>query len=147
MLPRLIVAGAKVGYALIRKGLTSFSKWSAEMRRNIQEPMAAVGITGSELDEWIDEMWNCSFTVDGATHSVREWASILGHESLRQKVAMTIGEKRKAQAQAEDIPVEIGSIDNIRQTLPFLLPQQQEDVARAETQFFDKSHDDHDHAH
>ncbi len=49
--------------------------------------------------------------------------------------------KREAQRRAETLPVEVGSIDNIRETLPYLLPEQHDDVLKAETQFFDPSHD------
>ena len=36
---------------------------------------------------------------------------------------------------------------NIEETLPYLLPQQQEDVLKAETQFFGKEHSDREHAY
>jgi hypothetical protein len=41
-------------------------------------------------------------------------------------------DKRAAQEAAESIPVRPGDIDNIRETLPFLQPAQQEDVQKAE---------------
>lgn len=46
---------------------------------------------------------------------------------------------------AESIEVKTGDIDNIRETLPFLLPEQQDDVLKAETQFFDEKHQDREH--
>ena len=58
----------------------------------------------------------------------------------------SLEEKRKAQRAAEPIPVKTCDRENIVETLPFLLPQQQDDVLKAETQFFDESHNDRDHA-
>ena len=48
--------------------------------------------------------------------------------------------KLEQQKQAESIPVKIQDENNIRETLPFLLPEQQDDVLKAETRFFDPSH-------
>lgn len=147
LLPRLITAGAKAGYQLLRKGITAFSEWSRRMRALIGDHLKSAGLTDAEIDEWIREMWDCEYTVDGATRTVSEWASLIGQEKLRSSVRMTIEEKRKAQQQAESVAVIKGDIDNIRETLPFLLPQQHEDVLRAERQFFDESHNDRDHAY
>ncbi|RLL18976.1 DEAD/DEAH box helicase family protein [Acinetobacter chengduensis] len=43
-----------------------------------------------------------------------------------------LSEKEQLQKDAEGIPVEWADIDNIRKTLPYLLPEQQDDVAKAE---------------
>lgn len=45
------------------------------------------------------------------------------------------GDKRRQQRLAESLPTKSGDLANIRETLPFLLPQQQEDVHKAETRF------------
>lgn len=45
------------------------------------------------------------------------------------------GEKRRAQRLAESVPVKPGDLANIRETLPYLLPEQQDDVHKAETRF------------
>ena len=50
-------------------------------------------------------------------------AAVLGKENLRSTVARTLAEKREAQRQAEGVSVKRGDIENIRATLPFLLPQ------------------------
>lgn len=57
-------------------------------------------------------------------HLLEEWASIYSKEKLRNKVKATIEEKREAQRQAESISVKTCDVNNIRETLPFLLPQQ-----------------------
>lgn len=46
-----------------------------------------------------------------------------------------LGSKRDAQRDAESTPVKLNDLDNIRKTLPFLLPEQQEDVYLAEQRF------------
>ncbi|MCB0247462.1 MAG: PLxRFG domain-containing protein [Anaerolineae bacterium] len=43
--------------------------------------------------------------------------------------------KRDAQRAAESVAVKVGDIDNIRATLPYLLPEQQNDVLKAEQRF------------
>ncbi|TXI10687.1 MAG: hypothetical protein E6Q68_07625, partial [Polynucleobacter sp.] len=40
----------------------------------------------------------------------------------------------------DKIPIEIGSIENIRETLPYLYPEQHEDVLKAEKRFFSEEH-------
>ncbi|MCM1406391.1 MAG: DEAD/DEAH box helicase family protein, partial [[Clostridium] fimetarium] len=147
MLPRVIAAGARVGYELIKKGLTTLAAWSSAMRTHIGGPLRASGLTDTEVDGWITEMWDCDYTADGVTRRISEWASILSREELRSKARATLEDKRAAQAAAEDIPVRVADADNIRDTLPFLLPQQRQDVLLAETQFFDPSHADEAHAY
>jgi serine/threonine protein phosphatase PrpC len=53
-------------------------------------------------------------------------------ESFANKTAKRL----KLQQAAESIPGKVGDLDNIRETLPFLLPEQQEDVFKAENRFF-----------
>ncbi|MDE6297189.1 MAG: DEAD/DEAH box helicase family protein, partial [Muribaculaceae bacterium] len=59
----------------------------------------------------------------------------------------SIEDKRERQKGAEGVEVKTGDLANIRESLPFLLPQQHEDVQKAEIQFFDDSHNDRDHAY
>jgi len=54
--------------------------------------------------------------------------------------AKTFSEKLKKQKEAEGVEVVTGDIDNIRETLPFLLPEQQDDVLKAEKRFFNEDH-------
>ena len=146
MLPRLIQVGAKVGYAYIRKGVHGFTEWAKHVKEAIGKYLRDANLSDDEIDAFIKEMWKSKIPFDGQIHTLEEWASIYGKEKLRNKVRLTIEEKREAQRQAESIPVKEGDIDNIRETLPFLLPQQQEDVLKAETQFFDETHQDREHA-
>lgn len=146
VLPRLIVAGAKVGYAYIKKGVHNFAEWAKQMRKVFGDKLADAGLGENEIDAYIREMWKSKLPMDGKTHTIEEWASILGKEELRSKISTTFEEKRKAQQEAESVPVKTCDRENIAATLPFLFPQQQDDVLKAETQFFDESHNDREHA-
>lgn len=146
VLPWLVSAGAKVGYAYIKKGAHNFAEWAKRMREALGSKLKDAGLGENEIDAFIKEMWKSKLPMDGETHTVEEWASIMGKAELRKKIGGTIEEKRKAQQAAEPIPVKTCDRENIAQTLPFLLPQQQDDVLKAETQFFDESHNDRDHA-
>lgn len=146
MLPRLIQVGAKVGYAYIRKGVHGFTEWAKHVKEAIGKYLRDANLSDDEIDAFIKEMWKSKIPFDGQIHTLEEWASIYSKKELRNKVRTTIEEKREAQRQAESISVKTGDINNIRETLPFLLPQQQEDVLRAETQFFDETHQDREHA-
>ena len=146
ILPCLIQVGAKVGYAYIRKGVHGFTEWVNHVKEAIGKYLRDANLSDDEIDAFIKEMWKSKIPFDGQIHTLEEWASIYSKKDLRNKVRTTIEEKREAQRQAESISVKTGDINNIRETLPFLLPQQQEDVLRAETQFFDETHQDREHA-
>ena len=146
VLPRLIAAGAKVGYTFLKKGVHNFAEWAKQMRKMLGGKLADAGLSENEIDSFITEMWKCKLPIDGEVHTLEEWASIIGKAELRKKVGESLEEKRKAQAAAEPVAVKVCDRNNIAETLPFLLPQQREDVMKAETQFFDDSHNDRDHA-
>jgi hypothetical protein len=78
--------------------------------------------------------------VGGGSRDARE-QGILDHEPRPEAVgrdasdAPGVESRQRAQEKAESIPVKPGDLENIRKTLPMLLPQQQEDVHRAETRY------------
>ena len=146
VLPQLVSAGAKVGYAYIKKGAHNFAEWAKRMREALGSKLKDAGLGENEIDAFIKEMWKSKLPMDGEVHTVEEWAGIIGKVELRKKVGESLEEKRKAQRAAEPIPVKTCDRENIVETLPFLLPQQQDDVLKAETQFFDESHNDREHA-
>lgn len=146
ILPRLISAGAKVGYTYIKKGIYSFGEWMKQMREAFGDNLHAAGLSNTEIDAFITEMWKSKLPMNGEIHTLEEWAGILGKANLRKKISNTLDEKRKAQHAVENVKVKVCDRENIAETLPFLLPQQQDDVLKAETQFFDESHNDREHA-
>lgn len=144
---KLIYQGAKIGYLMLRKGLTSLAEWSAAMRKILAPQMREAEISDTEIDEFIKEMWHCNLPIDGETHTIAEWSKIMQQEKLREIIRTSLEEKRKKQLEAEPIEVKIADKNNIEQTLPYLLPLQQDDVYKAEMQFFDESHNDRQHAY
>jgi hypothetical protein len=48
-----------------------------------------------------------------------------------------LARSRRQQAKANTLPVSFYSIDNIRESLPFLFPEQQDDVLKAEKRFYE----------
>lgn len=144
---KILVAGVKLGYAYLKAGVIKFEHWNKAMHNDLALPFAtSMHLSNAEIDVFIGDMWEYPYKVDGETRLLREWASIIGKAELRKKVGESLEEKRKAQAAAEPVAVKVCDRNNIAETLPFLLPQQREDVMKAETQFFDDSHNDRDHA-
>lgn len=144
---KLFASTAKLGYGLVLKGITSFNKWVSGMHNSLDALFKDnTELTDEQIDEFIKSMWDYPFAYNGETHTIAEWSSLIEAENLRKLVSMSINEKRKLQKEAENTPTIVGDIDNIRESLPFLLPAQQEDVQRAETQFFHESHNDIEHA-
>ena len=149
ILSKIVVVSAKIGYTYIKEGVYKFQQWSEVMKDKFtsKTPLASVlNFTDADVDQFISDTWNSNFTLNGERRPLREWAAMMEKEELRKKVRSTLEEKREAQRKAENVEVKIGNRANISETLPFLLPEQQEDVMRAETQFFDESHNDRDHA-
>lgn len=144
---KAVAYGAQVGVGLVQNGIYTLKKWFKSMHEGLDAFMQGeVGLTDREVDDFIRDIWNCAYTIDGETHLISEWASKMEQEELRRIVRLSIEEKTKLQANAPTTVIH-GDIDNIRETLPFLLPKQHEDVALAETQFFDESHNDREHAY
>ena len=144
---KILVAGVRLGYTYIKDGITKFTEWRSAMREKLAIPFSSsMNLTDSEIDEFISDMWEYPHTVDGETRPLKEWASIMDKKQLMDSVKSTLNDKKKLQEEAESVPVKIADRSNISETLPFLLPQQQDDVFKAEIQFFDESHNDRDHA-
>ena len=145
--PELMKAVKRYGMSLIDQGIYKIKDWMNNIREGIHDDMKAIGFSDKDIDDFIEEMWNSKMTMDGETHTISEWSSIYGNAQLRKKLGDELDIKRQKQMDAEPIKVKIGDRKNIEETLPFLLPQQQEDVYRAETQFFGKEHADRTHAY
>ena len=146
-LPEVMKAVKDYGVALIDEGIYRVKDWIKSIREAIGEDMKGMKFSDKDIDGFIEEMWNSKYTMNGETHTIGEWADIYGQEKLRKELAGPLTDKAKRQIEVEDVPVKIGDKANIEETLPFLLPQQQEDVLKAETQFFGNEHADREHAY
>lgn len=139
---------AKLGGMFILKGVYRFDKWYSNMHKNLS-PILQSGstLTDEQIAEYLRSAWHMPFTYKGQRKEICEWAGELEAEELSKLAKMSIDEKRKLQKAAEDKKVVLEDLDNIRETLPFLLPAQHEDVLKAEKQFFNASHNDREHGH
>ena len=146
-LPEVMKAVKDYGVALIDEGIYRVKDWIKNIREAIGEDMKGMKFSDKDIDDFIEEMWNSKYTMNGETHTIGEWAGIYGREKLRKELVAPLTEKAQRQVEVEDVPVKIGDKANIEETLPFLLPQQHEDVLRAETQFFGNEHADREHAY
>lgn len=147
MLPELFKMHLSGAVLKIKEGIYKFNEWKAAMRAEEGEELKMIGLSDDDIDRFIEDYWNTPYQMDGETHTIGEWAGIHGNEKLRNKLSEPLNEKYQRQVDAEPIKVKIGDKKNIEETLPYLLPQQQEDVLRAETQFFGNEHADREHAY
>lgn len=146
MLPELFKMHLNGAVLKIKEGIYKFNEWKAAMRAEEGEELKMIGLSDDDIDRFIEDYWNTPYQMDGETHTIGEWAGIHGNEKLREKLLEPLNDKYQMQMDAEPIKVKIGDKKNIEETLPYLLPQQQEDVLRAETQFFGEEHADREHA-
>ncbi|WP_295438515.1 LPD38 domain-containing protein [uncultured Prevotella sp.] len=147
MLPELFKMHLNGAVLKIKEGIYKFNEWKASMRAEEGEELKMIGLSDDDIDRFIEDYWNTPYQMDGETHTIGEWAGIHGNEELRNKLSEPLNDKYQMQVDAEPIKVKIGDKKNIEETLPYLLPQQQEDVLKAETQFFGKEHTDREHAY
>lgn len=147
MLPELFKMHLNGAVLKIKEGIYKFNEWKAAMRAEEGEELKMIGLSDDDIDRFIEDYWNTPYQMDGETHTIGEWAGIHGNEELRNKLSEPLNDKYQRQMDAEPIKVKIGDKKNIEETLPYLLPQQQEDVLKAETQFFGKEHADREHAY
>lgn len=145
--PTVMNAVKEYGMAIIDEGIYKVKDWFNHIRETFAGGLKDCGFTDQDIDDFIKEMWNSKMTMDGETHTIAEWCSIYGNQKLREKLGEELDVKYQKQMDAEPIEVKIGDRKNIEETLPFLLPQQQDDVLKAETQFFGKDHTDREHAY
>lgn len=147
MLPELVKMHLNGAVLKIKEGIYKFNEWKAAMLAEEGEELKMIGLSDEDIDRFIEDYWNTPYEMDGETHTIRGWSSIYGNQQLKKKLKEPLEEKYKRQMEAEPIEVKVGDMKNIEETLPYLLPQQQEDVLKAETQFFGKKHTDREHAY
>ena len=145
---QLMKACAQHAYDVLRVYGEKIENWFKGMRDELHEALKdAYGdtLTDEDIDNYIRSLWNTNYTIDGRRQTIEKWAAEIGREKLRAALSVSLEEKRKKQQEAEKVEVKVGDADNIAESLPFLLPEQQNDVLKAETQFFDPTHADDSH--
>ena len=146
VLGEIITESANLGYQYISRGMRDFNEWRKQMLSDFKDWLQEdFKWTDSDVEEYLREVWNCEYNIDGVTRTIGEWASFIGENELKKVVKSDRGTKFDQQKAAESVETKVGDIDNIRESLPFLLPEQQDDVYKAETQFFSEEHQDRAH--
>lgn len=80
MLAEIITICSKIGYTYIQEGLCDFQQWSKAMKDELvtKSPLITVfNLTDAEMNEFIEDTWNSSFTIGGETKLLKEWAFVL----------------------------------------------------------------------
>ena len=141
----------KLAGHVFEKGYNQFDEWKNKIKdllhsavKNFREKLS-----DERLDQLLADAWECPFEYNGEVKTIREWASELHAAEVRKMLSKSIEEKRKEQEEAnkKHIKQVHGDLENIKATLPFLLPHQQENVAKAERQFFSEEHADREHGY
>lgn len=135
----------KLAGLYLKKGFNKFDIWMKNMIAQLKQLGLDKVYDDDKIESLVNAAWDSPLVIDGVTKKVSEWAAELEKEDLRKALNATREEKLEAQRKAESVETKVCDLDNIRESLPFLLPAQQEDVFKAETQFFDESHQDREH--
>ena len=101
------------------------------------------------IDELAEMIWDTKIEYNGTLTTPHRIANELGKAEMQKAVRQERQRRLDLQKEAnrKNIPVVHGDIDNIRESLPLLFPEQQDDVRRAEVQFFDASHNNAEHGY
>lgn len=138
---KVISAGSRYGYALVREGAVAFNDWISRMKEALSPSFKSMRFSDEEINEFIQDMWEAEIPDDAGTFkSVKLWAEESLMPNVKESVRSALDIKRENQSSAESVPVQIGDLNNIRATLPFLLEEQHDDVLKAEVRFYSDAH-------
>lgn len=145
---KVISSGARYGYALIKEGAVKLSEWTVRMKEALSPSFKSMNFSDKEIEAFISDMWEAEVPDENGVYKpIRQWAEELGMPRTKEIVRSSLEEKRERQIQAESVSTKIGNLDNIRESLPFLLPEQHEDVHKTEVRFFSEAHHTRELAH
>ena len=149
ILGKILKKSIQIGATLIQKGVHTLSSFVNAMKKYVGESLKNIfGYSDQDVEDFINECWNSKVTIGGERKRLCEFAAEMDNEELRKELDKTPADKRKEQAEAEKIKETIlCDEDNIKATLPYLLPEQRHDVYLAETQFFTPEHQDRAHGY
>lgn len=74
---KVMVVAAKAAYLVVKLGYYDFKDWFKYMKEQAGEILMKAGLTGEQVDYFIEMMWDFYYESEEETHKIREWASIL----------------------------------------------------------------------
>ena len=145
LMKKVAVASGTLVRSIFDAGVHKIQQVIKTLKDKLEKPLRKIGYSDADLDRFIDSVLDVNWERDGEVHTVRQWLTIADQADVRKALSRSLDEKRKLQKDAEKVEVKIGDEQNISETLPFLLPEQQNDVYKTEVQFFDPKHQDDEH--
>lgn len=138
---KIIAVGAKYGYILIKKGVDNYKKWAETIKSYIKDPLMTNGLTEESVNALIPQMWDMSIpNEEGVFKPVKVWAQELGMKRTKELVETEAKRAFNAQQKVNGAKPNFMDRADIDETLPMLLPEQRDDVYKAERRFFSADH-------
>lgn len=79
ILAEIVTLSVKIGYTYIQEGLCDFQQWSKAMKDEFVANTSLITVlnfTDAEIDKFIKDTWNSSFTIGGEKKILKEWAFV-----------------------------------------------------------------------
>ena len=74
----LMSSATKIGYAILLKGIYTFSGWSKMIHYYLDgNAFSKIPLSQEQVEEFICDVWNYPYTDNNEIHTIREWANIL----------------------------------------------------------------------
>lgn len=115
MLGEVFRATAKLGYALIKSGTTTFENWLETMKAQVSDIIKRnSNWNDQDITELLSETWNNKYLVDGERKPLSQWAA---------EEALAAEQKQEEQKQEEEQPAETPETPAAEKRFPFTKQQ------------------------
>ena len=115
MLGEVFRATAKLGYALIKSGTTTFENWLETMKAQVSDIIKAnSNWNDQDITELLTETWNNKYLADGERKPLSQWAA---------EEALAAEQKQEEQKQEEEQPAETPETPAAEKRFPFTKQQ------------------------
>lgn len=115
MLGEVFRATAKLGYALIKSGTTTFENWLEAMKAQVSDIIKAnSNWNDQDITDLLTETWNNKYLVDGERKPLSQWAA---------EEALATEQKQEEQKQEEEQPAETPETPAAEKRFPFTKQQ------------------------
>ena len=115
MLGEVFRATAKLGYALIKSGTTTFENWLEAMKAQVSDIIKAnSNWNDQDITELLTETWNNKYLADGVRKPLSQWAA---------EEALAAEQKQEEQKQEEEQPAETPETPAAEKRFPFTKQQ------------------------